>query len=643
MNDHPPADRAARASSAPSATIWLAGGLIAAAALVAYHNGFTTPLIFDDLPAIRDNLSIRNLRDAWSPPASGLPVSGRPLVNFSLAVNYALTGTNVWGYHALNVAIHLLAGLALFGIGRRTLRQPALQPRFGASATRLALMSALLWTVHPLQTESVTYVVQRAESMMGLFYLLTLYGFIRSAQSGASPLWRAGSIAACALGMATKEVMVSAPLMVLLYDRTFVSGSFREAWRRHASLYRGLGATWLVLAGLVVGNAGRGGTAGFATDVAWWAYATAQLPAVVRYLGLSVWPQALTLDYGAVLALRPEVLVPCAVLIAVLVAGTIIALRKWPMRGFLGAWFFAILAPSSSVVPIATQTMAEHRMYLPLAALVALPVLAAHRWLGRWSVLALAVLAAALTGRTVLRNDDYRSAVAIWRDTAAKCPENPRAHSNLGDALFLAGDAAGAIAHYEEALRLKPDYGEAHYNLANTLLAAGRAAEAVPHYEAALRLRPDFATAHRNLANALGSVGRRPEALAHFARAAEIEPGRAETECGWADVLTQLGRGAEAIPHYEAALRARPDYAEAHNNLANALGEAGRAAEAIDHYEAALRVRRDYPEAHNNLGMALAAAGDFAGAREHFAAALQLRPDFAAVRDNLARLQAMGR
>ena len=190
------------------------------------------------------------------PPSHGETVSGRPVLNLSLALNYAVSGCDVRGYHVTNLAIHLAAALLLFGIVRRTL------PRFRGCgggqqlarlqlATPLALAIALLWAVHPLQTESVTYIVQRAESLMGLFYLLTLYCFLRGAGSARAIFWYAGSVLACLLGMATKEVMVSAPLVVLLYDRTFLAGSFREAWRRRWAYYLALAATWLLLAWLV--------------------------------------------------------------------------------------------------------------------------------------------------------------------------------------------------------------------------------------------------------------------------------------------------------------------------------------------------------------------------------------------------------
>jgi len=239
-----------------------------AAGLLAYHNSFTGSYFHDDFGSIIENPTIRQLWPIWkplSPPyGTGWTVGARPLINLSVAVNYALGGYNVWGYHALNLAVHILAGLALLGIVRRTLLHRA---RFCAAADELALAIAVLWMVHPLQTQAVTYIIQRSESMMGLFYLLTLYCFIRGVESPlmengkwfmgdgswrlGARLWYGLSVAACASGMTCKQVMVSAPVMVLLYDRAYVSGTFREAWRRRWPLYVGLASTWVLL-GLVL-------------------------------------------------------------------------------------------------------------------------------------------------------------------------------------------------------------------------------------------------------------------------------------------------------------------------------------------------------------------------------------------------------
>ncbi len=634
---------AARPASTPpaSGTIRLWGGALIAIAVTVYANSLSAPFVFDDLPAIRDNPTIRHLADAWSPPeASGLPVSGRPLANFSFALNYAIGGLHVAGYHGANLAIHILTGLLLFGVVRRTLQSPPLRDRFGPAALPLAWFAALIWLLHPLATEAVTYTVERTESLMAFFFLLTLYAFGRSGESGRGGVWQIVSVAACALGMACKEVMVVAPVVVLLYDRTFASGTFRAAWRRHARYYPALAATWLLLAYLVISTGARGGTAGFATEISAGAYLATQFVAIVRYLALSVWPRPLVLDYGTGVETNFAIVAPCALLVLALAAGAVVALKRRPALGFCGVSLFALLAPSSSIVPIATQTMAEHRMYLPLTIVAVLAVVAIHRWLGRAGFFAMGLIAALLACATILRNADYRSPEAIWRDTVAKRPQNPRAQCSLADALFVADQVDAAIPFYEEALRLKPDYAEAQLNLGSALLARNRPLDAIPHLEAALHLQPTYAKAQHNLANAFARSGRQPEALAHYAEAARLRPDDVTTLCDWGNALQRAGDVAEAIARYEEAIRREPTFAMAHNNLANALAQSGRPAEAIAHYETALRLEPDYAEGHNNLANALVQVGRVAEAIQHYETALRLNPDYARAHNNFANVLA---
>jgi hypothetical protein len=279
----------------------VSGAILAAGAIAVYSRTFSFPLLFDDKPAIVDNPTIRHWSTAfWAPYDTG--AAGRPIVNLSLAINYAISGESVWSYHALNLAIHILAGLLLFGIVRRTLAL-----RADPASSLIGFSTALLWTLHPLQTESVTFIIQRTEALMGLFYLLTLYCFIRGSEADThfQRRWFALSVATCLLGMATKEVMVSAPLLVLLYDRTFVGGSFRSAWQRRRALYFGLACTWVLLAALMVSSHKRGGTVGFGLGVTPWDYVVTQCRAIVVYLKLSVWPYPLVVDYGTVVVRNP--------------------------------------------------------------------------------------------------------------------------------------------------------------------------------------------------------------------------------------------------------------------------------------------------------------------------------------------------
>jgi protein O-mannosyl-transferase len=685
-------------SLAPSrGTPLLACAVIALAALAAYANTFSAPFFFDDLPAITQNTTIRHLghlREVLSPANDGSSVSGRPMVNLSLAVNYAISGLNVWSYHAANLAIHILAALTLFGIVHRTLRWSALTSmrlppdgvaqRVGDNALHpdtFAFAVALLWAVHPLLTESVTCVVQRTESLMGLFYLLTLYGFIRGTEADekaarlASLVWYGLAWLACLFGMASKEVMVTAPVIVLLYDRTFVAGTFAAARRRRWWFYLALAATWLLLAGLLLRTGGsRGLAAGFGLGVSAWHYALTQCQAVVLYLKLSVWPHPLLIDYGGYVAARVLVVWPQAILLAAILVLVIWALIRRPSFGFLGAWFFVILAPSSSVVPLVTQTIAEHRMYLPLAAVVALGVLGLQAaFPQRWLLVCLA-LALGLGALTVRRNHVYRTAVVMWSDAVAKAPENARAFNNLGTALDAARDVQAAIVQYREALRLWPGYAEAHnnlgndlrltghlpeaadefyaavqikpafaeayYNLANTLVEWRRPTEAIGYYRKALQLKPEYAEAHGNLGLALAGAGQLPEAIAEYQEALRIDPGYVVAHYDLGNAMAETGRMPEAIREFETALRLDPGFAKAESNLGNALFQTGRVPDAIVHYQAALRLEPDNPRTQYNLGNALLQQGRVGEAREHYEAALQLKPDLDGARAILARLPA---
>ena len=546
--------------------------LVMAAALLAYRNSLTGPFIFDDVLSISENPTIQQLSPIWrvlSPPHAGaITVEGRPLINLSLAINYALGGSNVWGYHALNLTVHILAGLTLLGIVRRTLLQPRLRERFGAAANELALAAAVLWTVHPLQTESVTYVIQRAESITGLLYLLTLYCFMRGTDSRRSRPWFGLCVAACALGMTSKEVMVSAPVMVLLYDRTFVSGSFREAWRRRRTLYLGLAATWIAL-GFVLASGQLPATLGTAQrlGLTGWEYFLTELGVMLHYLRLSVWPHPLCFDYyGWPVARAWTSILPPALVLVILLGASAWAWKTNSAWGFLSAWFFLILAPSSSVIPLDSPVY-EHRLYLPLAAVIVPAVLGIYVLVGRRSMAVFVLLAIGLGFLTWRRNQDYRSELAIWRDTTAKAPNNPRAHNYLGIALSNADRVQEAIEQYEQALRLKPDYAEAQYNLGNALLASGRTQEAASHWQQAVNIDPNYTDARNNLGAALAQAGRFPEAIAQFDSVLRITPQDAEVHYNLAVALEQAGRIEEAIGHYEQALRLKPDYPGARYRL----------------------------------------------------------------------------
>jgi Flp pilus assembly protein TadD len=370
--------------------------------------------------------------------------------------------------------------------------------------------------------------------------------------------------------MGTKETMVSAPLVVLLYDRTFLAGSFREAWRRHRGVYLGLAATWLVVPFLVVATHGRGGTAGFGAGVPWLGYALTQVAAVPHYLRLALFPYPLIFDYGTRIAAPSLGLAAEGLVIGTLFALTLWALVARPAIGFLGGFFFAVLAPSSSVVPVATQTIAEHRMYLPLAAVVVAAVLGIRALTGLRYLACAVAIAAVLACCTWSRNATYRTDQSLWADTLRKCPQNERAHLNLAlDLEKDPGTVRDAVSEFRQALALRPDYPEADNDLAVLLESMpGHSDEPAELLRRAIRLDPGYADAHYNLGNVLSDAGRNEEALAEYREAIRLRPLFPEAQSNLASTLGALGRSDEAIANYEEALRAAPDNPAIRYNLA---------------------------------------------------------------------------
>jgi tetratricopeptide (TPR) repeat protein/4-amino-4-deoxy-L-arabinose transferase-like glycosyltransferase len=619
--------------------------LVVAAGLLAYHDSFRDAFVFDDVFHISENSHIRQVWPLWD----ALSHSSRPVVHLSLAVNYALGGINPWGYHLFNVVVHILVALTLYGVVRRTFLSEPLRPTFGRAASSLAGAIALIWLVHPLQTESVTYTIQRGESLMSLFYLLTLYCVIRSDDASRENWWKIGAVVGCALGMACKPVMVTAPLVTLLYDRAFLVKSWRDVMQRRGWLYAGLAASWLLLPPLLANAPTEWkATAGFEfKGIPPLQYALLESVAILRYLRLAFWPHPLCLDRGwgyhwQEMASAGDVL-PDVIVVVALLAGTVRAWNRKPALGFLGIWFFLILAPTSSFIPLG-DPIAEHRMYLPLAAVVTGVVVAVFvlgkRLLSKqsgsvlgWMACGFAVVALAVL--TIQRNRDYISDIAIWDDTVAKCPQNPRAHQNLGFALSQIGKFQEAIEQYEQALRIKPDYAEAHRNLGIALSQIGKFQEAIGQYEQALRINPDFAKAHNNLGVALSRIGKTQEAIGQYEQALRIEPDFAEAHHNLGIAFVQMGKIEEAIAHDEQALRINPDLPDAHVNLGMALAKLGKPDDAIRHYQEALRLRPDDAEAHYSLGNVLLQEGKVSDAIGHYEQALRSKPDYAEAHYNL--------
>ena len=664
--------------------------MIVLAGACAYWNSLSGPFIFDDQLSVVANPQIRRLyASSVLFPERELPVAGRPVVNVSFAINYALGGLDVRGYHAWNVATHLLCALLLFGIIRRTLELPGLHPRCGRRSMEVAFAASIIWVVHPLNSEAVDYLTQRTESMMGLFYFLTLYSTIRAHTSASAAGWSWLSVLSCAAGMACKESMATAPVMILLYDRVFVFDSLRQALQRRWRLYVGLGATWLLL-GALLSSGPRVHSAGFSSPVRPWTYLLNQTVMILRYLRLAIWPRDLVLNYGPTQPLTVGDVAPNAVLVVALLLVTLAALVLRPKLGFLGAWFFVTLAPASSIVPIATEVGAERRMYLPLAGLVVLAVVLCilawerigsgvaartgvdpERLASAGGVLALGVVVTALAAGTVGRNREYSSGVSIARTVLERRPSSI-AHHMVGTELILAGRREEAIPHLREATL---GDSRAYYSLGVELFNEGKLEEAIEQLQQFVSREPlllEVVSARTTMGRAFATQQKWPQAVEQFRLVLTMVPSNLEAQARLGDALFGQKSFDEAVVHYQTYLRRRPgDFGvqtelgianaagghpaeavsafrravdiqpqngTAHRNLANALLDSEAFDEAAVHAEQAVRLTPDDAVSHELLGLALAHQGKIDAARAELERALQLDPADAEAREQLDRI-----
>lgn len=460
---------------------WIALVAIPLLILVVYHRTFTYPFQFDGATKIQTNESYQRLD--WS----HFPTAPRSLVGLTWRLNYLADGGSLVGYHIVNIAIHIVASLLLFGFIEHTLRLPKIAERYRDHATLLAAAIAILWAVHPLQTQSVTYIVQRYESLMGMFFLLSLFCFIKGFTSKYHAAWYIGSVIACAASALCKEVAIVIPLIILWYDRAFLAESWGDSIRNRWPVYLGLFASWLILAQLAfvpIEKHNEHGTV-LVHEVDFTAeepirsvvgpkeYLYSQAHAIPFYVQLTILPIGQSLDHGWRATYSLTDAIWPGILVVTPMGLTIWCVFRAPRWSFVGACFFLILAPTSSILPI-QDIVFEHRMYLPLAAVLAVVVFGIYEGLRRTEskqrtdsshlsasqglVVVLVVLVAVYGGVSIARNEVYRDGETMWRDVLAKNPNNPRAYHGIAHAYISRGDWVNAIPYLEKTIELHPEY-----------------------------------------------------------------------------------------------------------------------------------------------------------------------------------------
>ena len=659
---------------------WLAMILIVITVVIIYSNIYYAPFVFDDKKKIVENENIRDLNHFFSFEQITIP---RNVVFLTFAINYKISGLNVAGYHIVNILIHIINGFLVYFLALMIFRKLnktstgldsslCLIPFYKRSLTcsensLMSLFAALIFVAHPIQTQAVTYTIQRMTSMAAMFYLASVFFYLKArfiAQSTNHKPQRkvlltcppelssrAGYIlsAFCGiLALLSKQNTASLPGAILLVEYLFISRAWQD-WKKTIPWFTFSFTLWAISVSYVLGLfsnefnssnmlediSGLTRAEQVSTTFSRWQYLCTQFNVLVIYIRLLFLPIHQCFDY-----LYPykngffDGYTSIAFLFLTgLTAIGIMNIRKRPMISMAVFWFFITLSVESSIIPL--YAYFEHRLYLPMfgfaifASWLLFHLFSTNDNPHRqpWVNLAYIVIIISLGTATYYRNGVLQDKTKIWSDVVSINPENLRAHNNLGTALLEKKKLEEAIFHFNEALRYYPDFTDAHYNLANALEKKGDITEAIFHFNEALKIDTTHVEAHNNLGAVLIKEGRNEEALSHYAEALLIDPDHAEAHNNLGVFLLKNNKLNEALFHFKEALRTNPDNAETHNNMGTILYKEGKLDNAILHYKEALRTRPDYIDAMYNLGDVLYKKGRLDAAGDHYSGILRIDPN----------------
>ncbi|MFC1528854.1 tetratricopeptide repeat protein [Candidatus Latescibacterota bacterium] len=624
--------------------------IICVLALIIYSNTVNNSFHFDDLSSITENTAIRNVRDVktiWNYR------NRRFIAYYSFALNYHFNRFDVFGYHVVNITIHILASFMAWWLALLTLSTPVMcRENISRYKNLIALGCGLIFVSHPLQTQAVTYIVQRLASLATLFYLASLCLYLRARmakQSHTAILLFAGSAITALLGIFTKEIVFTLPFSILLYEIYF----FRTGDRGILEIVKNK-KFWiysipfllflLILPALLSFDPSRvlGSVPSqrhLDPPLTNAIYSMTQFRVFVTYIKLLFLPIHQNVDYDFPASLSFfEVSTMGGFLF--LIALFVIALRlysNYRLVSFGIVWFF--LTSSVEAIKPLGNVIFEHRLYLPMFgfSLVLIGALYHILWKKNKHAVIAIVLALVLCNSflTYRRNRVWKDDFTLWNDTIKKSPEKARPYSALGFAYNAVKKYDEAIRSYRKALSINPDYSQAYYNLGNTFSGLGKNEEAIASYREAIRVKPNYPEAYCNLGNSLSSLGRFDEAIVQFQNALKIDPEHTKTYFNLGNTLSSLGRLDEAVVEYRNALRTNPNYAEAYYNMGNAYYRLGNIDEAISAYRSALRANPNYSRVYNNLGNALFYQEKVEEAIQEYQKLLRLTPRDIEVYNNL--------
>jgi len=626
--------------------------VLAVLVFLTYAHTLQAPFTFDDWanieenPAIRlEQLSLEGIRRAAFDTIIGEVTSThRPVAFVSFALNYYFHQYHVFGYHLVNILIHVLTGICLYLFLKTTLGLAPLRARY-ASRHWLPFLAVLIWLVHPVQIQAVTYIVQRMTSMAALFYLLSLYLYVRARLAeSVNRKWLlfAGCTLAGLLAMGCKETSATLPFFLVLYEWYFFQDLSRDWLKRYLPLLLGV----VGLLGLVAFVYLKG--APLATIMQSYSLydftpgerVMTEFRVVLFYISLLLFPHPsrLNLDHDFPVShslFDPVTTLLAAVTVAGLIGLAVYLARRERLLSFCLLWFFGNLVIESSVIGL--DLVFEHRNYLPSMLVSVLAVDLSSRYLKsiRWGMAVACLVVLLLSFWTYQRNAVWNDNITLWRDAVQKSPHSPRVHNNLALALVEADRIGEGIIHCREAIRLDPDFTLAYGICGKAFFLQGKYDEAIHHFREALRIKPSNIRNRNNLGAALLEKGEYDEAIHHFREVLRIEPFNVKGLNNLGAALLGKGEYDQAMHYFQEALRIQPGHAPARKNLQLAMARAGNQEEARALVQEMPQPSGD-PAAHYQLGNTYKAEGKLDEAMEQYQQALSLQPGFLPALNDLA-------
>lgn len=645
---------------------WVMVGILVLLPFLVYLNCLHNDFVYDDFRLVSQNQGIKGLHNL--PRILGIKKKTgayRPVRMASYVLDYSINqhlwsqlkglvgrydgydqGLNPFGYRFSNLVYHIITVLLVFLVVNAL-----------TGNNLVAFLAALLFSIHPVHTESVAYISGRRDILSTLFYLLGFYFFIRYRAS--SKLRYSALFLSCyLLALGSKEMAVTLPLLCFCYDMMGHSqsastekrpGSFKNVFRAVKEIgvrYRYFYLMFFMAAACFtyykVWIRSPSQRVSFYGESIYIHFLTIA-KIMIHYLKLMFFPLHLTVDYSydgfpLAISLFEPATFAAVLLLVFIIYGLWKLLTTFPLFSFGVLWWFLTLLPVCQIFPH-HELLAEHYLYLPSVGLLLSVALLITKGLaaGRWrtaTYISLCIIVVLFSVRTVYRNRDWKDALTLWEKTVKTVPRCVRAQNNLGVWYYEQGKYQEALEKHQIALGLNPDAVDSYNNLGNAYLALGLYREAEENYKKAIQIEPGYEKAHSNLGMVYIEEGRYEDAAKKFAKALKLNKRFAYAHFGWGVLLIKYSSQYNssklinpAVKRFKKAIRLNPWFAEAHNNLGSLYRSQGRLQEAMEEFILAVRLKPDLLEVHKNLAELYETLDRKDEAIEHYQRVFNLRPE----------------